>query len=267
MIIAMAHLLIFDALNLIRRLHAAIGKQPLPAESLLKATCQRVQQTVRGILDEVTPSHVIAVFDGESPSWRHELYPEYKAGRSPMPPELATGMETLQESLWHCGVDALLPEGDEADDLIATLNQQLFLHQQQVTLISTDKGFCQLLDTGIQIRDYFNRRWLDHAFVQQEYGLPAASLVDYWAITGIAGSNVRGVAGVGPKGAQQLLTRYGSLTAILEQAAPDDKLAAKVLAQRDEALLAQTLAGLRTDIPLGFNLKDIRYPSTAMPVR
>ena len=161
MIIAMAHLLIFDALNLIRRLHAAIGKQPLPAESLLKATCQRVQQTVRGILDEVTPSHVIAVFDGESPSWRHELYPEYKAGRSPMPPELATGMEALQESLWHCGVDALLSEGDEADDLIATLNQQLFLHQQQVTLISTDKGFCQLLDTGIQIRDYFNRRcWI-----------------------------------------------------------------------------------------------------------
>lgn len=261
----MAHLLIFDALNLIRRLHAAIGKQPLPAEALLAATCQRLQQTVRGILDEVKPSHVIAVFDGESPSWRHQYYPEYKAGRSPMPPELITGMEALQESLWLCGVDALLSEGDEADDLIATLNQQLYLHQQQVTLISTDKGFCQLLDTGIRIRDYFNRRWLDHAFVQQEYGLPPSTLVDYWAITGIAGSNVRGVAGVGPKGAQQLLTRYGSLATILDATTTEDKLAAKVQAQRDEALLAQTLAGLRHDIPLGFNLKDIRYSPIARP--
>jgi len=144
---------------------------------LLQASCQRLQQTVRTILSEVNPSHVVAVFDGDSPSWRHQLYPAYKAGRSPMPPELANGMEQLQDSLWQCGVDSLLSEGDEADDLVATLNHKLAGHQQEVTLISTDKGFCQLLDSGIHIRDYFNRRWLDHAFVEQEYGLPASSLV------------------------------------------------------------------------------------------
>ena len=88
---------------------------------MLQASCQRLQQTVRTILSEVNPSHVVAVFDGDSPSWRHQLYPAYKAGRSPMPPELANGMEQLQDSLWQCGVDSLLSEGDEADDLVATL--------------------------------------------------------------------------------------------------------------------------------------------------
>lgn len=259
----MAHLLIFDALNLIRRLHAAIARQPLPAEALLQASCQRLQQTVRTILSEVNPSHVVAVFDGDSPSWRHQLYPAYKAGRSPMPPELANGMEQLQDSLWQCGIDSLLSEGDEADDLVATLNHKLADHQQEVTLISTDKGFCQLLDSGIHIRDYFNRRWLDHAFVEQEYGLPASSLVDFWAITGISGSNISGVSGIGPKGAQTLLKQYGSLDAILALSDSDDKLVAKVVAQRDAALLAQTLVRLRTDIPLGFNLKEIRFSPTA----
>lgn len=69
----------------------------------------------------------------------------------------------------------------------------------QVTLISTDKGFCQLLDSGLQIRDYWPKRWLDHAFVQQQYGLLPSQLVDFWALTGISGMNIKGVPGVGEK--------------------------------------------------------------------
>lgn len=263
---AMAHLLIFDALNLIRRLHAALGKQPLDTNALLLATRQRLLSTVQGILGEVQPTHVIAVFDGEQPSWRHSLYPDYKLGRTPMPEELLQGMELLQAALWECGVDSLLTAGDEADDLIATLSQQLTQRQQQVTLISTDKGFCQLLPSGLQIRDYFNRRWLDQAFVMNQYGLRAEQLVDYWALSGVSGSHIKGVAGIGAKSASALLQEFGSLDQILAQEGTEHRLVRRVQEQITEARLAQTLVRLRLDIPLGFNLKDIRYsPPTKEP--
>lgn len=255
----MAHLLIFDALNLIRRVHAALGKQALPPEAQLLATRARLQQTVRLILEEVRPTHVIAIFDGEAPSWRHQLYPAYKLGRTPMPAELQAGLEDLQGDLWNAGVDALLSDGDEADDLVASLSLQLTSRQQPVTLISTDKGFCQLLPSGLQIRDYFNRRWLDEDFVQAQFGVHSHQLVDYWALTGLSGSNIKGVPGIGPKTASQLLQRYASLEEILHT--PDtDKPLQKIQEHADIAQLAQTLVRLRLDIPLGFNLKAIRYP-------
>lgn len=264
---AMAHLLIFDALNLIRRLHAALGKQPLDATALLLATQQRLLNTVQGILNEVRPSHVIAVFDGEQPSWRHSIYPDYKLGRTPMPEELQQGMEQLQATLWQCGVDSLLTAGDEADDLIATLSHKLTQRQQQVTLISTDKGFCQLLPSGLQIRDYFNRRWLDQEFVLSQYGIKAEQLVDYWALSGVSGSHIKGVAGIGAKSATALLQEFGSLEQILAQQGEEHRLVKRVQEQAAAAQLAQTLVRLRLDIPLGFNLKAIRYspPADASP--
>ena len=84
----MAHLLILDALNLIRRLYAAQPAQALPTEAALQATRQTLLRTVQALLAQFRPTHVLAVFDGEQPSWRHDRYPEYKAGRSPMPEPL-----------------------------------------------------------------------------------------------------------------------------------------------------------------------------------
>ncbi len=263
----MTHLLIIDALNLIRRLHAAPG-QPIDPTAALQSTAKRLEGTVNILLREAKPSHVLAVFDAEQPGWRHACYPAYKQGRNPMPQALSSGMPMLQHVLRQCGVDSLLSAEDEADDLIATLAGHLTRRAQPVPLISTDKGFCQLLPTGLQIRDYFNRRWLDAAFVEQQYGVAPSQLVDFWALTGISGSHIPGVSGVGPKGAGRLLQRYGSLTQVLVQdpAQPDpvsgqapDPLLAKVQASADDALLAQRLVRLRDDIPLGFNLKDIRY--------
>ncbi|WP_024872476.1 flap endonuclease Xni [Tolumonas lignilytica] len=257
----MAHLLILDALNLIRRIHSVQSKQqPDDVAAQLAATDITMQRAVRTILQEANPSHVIAVFDSESPGWRKELYPAYKEGRTAMPEGLRQGLNQLQDSLFKLGIDSLVSETDEADDLIATLTKPLMSHQHQVTLISTDKGFCQLLDQGLQIRDYFNKRWLDHAFVQQQYGLQPAQLVDFWALTGISGMNIKGVAGIGEKTAQQLLTEYGTLMQLLNADSSQNKKVQLVQQNRDVCLLAQQLVRLKDDIPLGFNLRDLRYP-------
>ncbi|GAA4497133.1 flap endonuclease Xni [Pseudaeromonas paramecii] len=260
----MAHLLLLDAMNLIRRLYAVQERQQADHQSRLLATAQTMERAVGSILAEVAPSHVLAVFDGQGDSWRKALYPDYKAGRNAMPEALAEGLELLQARLWSLGVDALLSDTDEADDLIATLMAGMASHGQPVTLISTDKGFCQLLPQGLQIRDYFNKRWLDEAFVRQHFGVPSTALVDYWALCGLAGSNIKGVPGIGPKGAAELLGQYGNLDTLLSVEAADKRLH-KVQQAADEARLAQTLVRLRQDIPLGFNLKDIRYTPHSAP--
>ena len=256
------HLLIIDALNLIRRLHAVQAQQALTPAQALVATRANLINTCRKLLANSEPTHVIAVFDGEVHSWRKEVYPAYKEGRTPMPPELREGLATLQDAFWECGVDALLSETDEADYLIATLASGIASHGHQATIISTDKGFCQLICQQIRVRDYFNKRWLDAAFVQQQYGVAPAQLVDFWALTGISGSNIKGVPGIGPKTATQLLLQYGNLAAMLEACQQEDaaKPLIKLRQHQDEALLAQRLVRLQRDIPLGFNLRDIRYP-------
>ncbi|WP_116472357.1 flap endonuclease Xni [Zobellella maritima] len=251
-------LLIIDALNLIRRIYAVQTTQHQDEASQLAATRATVEQVARKLLGQFTPSHVVAVFDGAPEGFRHRLFPDYKAGRPPMPGPLAAHMDELQQSLWQLGIDALLSDTDEADDLIATLANTLAAHRRQVTIISTDKGFCQLLNPWVRLWDHFNQRWLDSAHVQQQYGLAVGQLVDYWALTGVSGSGIKGVPGIGPKRAKSLLQQHGSLDQLLM--APAETRDEKTVHQHgSQALLARQLVRLVDDIELGFNLKDLRY--------
>lgn len=255
----MIHLLIIDALNVIRRLYAVQEKHAADPAAILPALEQAVVRVTRTVVQEHQPTHAIAVFDSEQPGWRHALYPDYKGGRTPMPDALRQHLDALQDSFARCGLDSLLSTTDEADDLIATLIQPVISNQHRVTLISTDKGFCQLLAPGLQIRDYFNKRWLDADFIHQKYGITPAQLVDFWTLTGISGVNIRGVPQIGEKTAQKLLADWGTLDAMLEAPA-DPKLKALTLVQqhREHCQHIRPLIQLKCDIPLGFNLKDLR---------
>ncbi len=84
----------------------------------------------------------------------------------------------------------------------------------QATIVSTDKGYCQLLSPTIRIRDYFQKRWLDAPFIASEFGVTPEQLADYWGLAGISSSKVPGVAGIGPKSAAQLLNEFQDLGAV-----------------------------------------------------
>ncbi len=131
------HLLIVDALNLIRRLHAVQGSPCVAA--------------LRQLLGHTQPTHAVAVFDSEQrhQGWRHQLLPDYKSGRPPM-------LEDLQ---------AELPA------LAAALAVKMAQASHQTTIVSTNKGYCQLLAPQIRIRDYFQKRWLDLPFIETEFGV------------------------------------------------------------------------------------------------
>ncbi|PKH03776.1 flap endonuclease Xni [Psychromonas sp. MB-3u-54] len=253
-------LLIIDAMNLVRRIYAVQQKQHGDTPAALIATQSTTSNALKKLLRIHQPTHAICVFDSHAPSWRHQIYPEYKQGRKPIPELLRQGLPTIQEQFFDLGVDSLVTEEDEADDLIACLADKIAKQQQKCIIVSTDKGFYQLLNESIKLYDYFQNSFINRQQVLQKMQLTSQQLIDYWSITGISSSAIKGVEGIGNKGALSLLQQYGSLENIFNQAdAPSNKLLTKIKSQQSNAILAKQLVTLKTDIKLGFNLKDLRY--------
>lgn len=249
------HLLIIDALNLIRRIHAVQGSPCVDA-------CRHALQQ---LIQHAQPSHAVAVFDDEqrNTSWRHQLLPDYKAGRSPMPDSLAAEIADLRLAFTAMGVNCWQSVGNEADDLAATLASKVVERGYQVTIVSTDKGYCQLLAPTLQIRDYFQKRWLDVPFIQQEFGVSPSQLTDYWGLTGISSSKVAGVPGIGPKAASTLLAQHKTLEAIYaDLAVIPDKWRKKLEQHREQAFICRKIATLQKDIILDGNLQQLRLPES-----
>jgi protein Xni len=251
--------LVVDGLNLIRRIYAGTpGEGAGHFEAALTATVQ----SLRRALAELSPTHAVVVFDSEGPTWRHELYPEYKAGRKPMPLELREGLDRYPEAFSALGVSSVSKPGVEADDVAATLATVVAAHGGKAIILSTDTAFCQLLSDGISVRDHFDKRNLDEAYVRKKFGVGPSDLVNLWALAGSATTHVPGVPGVGPKNAARLLTEHGSLEHVLEAASGvKGKLGDALREYGDRARLSQKLARLRSDLELGWNLKSFRVSS------
>jgi protein Xni len=149
---------------------------------------------------------------------------------------------------------------DEADDLAATLAVKMADAGHQATIVSTDKGYCQLLAPNIRIRDYFQKRWLDVPFIEQEFGVSPTQLPDYWGLCGISSSKIPGVPGIGPKSARELLMQFGSLDAIYQQwDQVPSKWQGKLQEQREMAEICRKVSTLKRDLMLQGNLNTLRY--------
>ncbi|WP_431615651.1 flap endonuclease Xni [Citrobacter amalonaticus] len=245
------HLLIVDALNLIRRIHAVQGSPCV--ETCLHALDQLIVHS--------QPTHAVAVFDDEARNsgWRHQRLPDYKAGRPPMPDELHNEMPALRAAFEQRGVACWVSSGNEADDLAATLAVKVAQAGHQATIVSTDKGYCQLLSPTLRIRDYFQKRWLDAPFIEKGFGVQPQQLPDYWGLAGISSSKVPGVAGIGPKSATQLLVQFQTLEGLYAHL--DDvpeKWRKKLEAHQEMAFLCRDIARLQTDLQLDGNLQQLR---------
>lgn len=253
-------LLIIDALNLIRRLDAISLKQYHTGEERFKATLAATTNSINKLLAQFKPSHVVAVFECSGADWRNRLYPAYKANRSIMPPHLSQGLELIQDKLLEQGVDSLLTPEIQADDLIATLASKAAAHSLPAMIVSTDHGYWQLLHRhNIEVYDYFKHQKITPNDVLKRYQLPSQFLVDYWALTGNSGVNLSGVPGIGPKTAAKLINEYHHLETLLSFAQGQDKTIDKILVHRAQAELTYQLMQLLTSLPLGFNLKQLRY--------
>lgn len=261
-----AHVVLIDALNLIRRIYAVQERPflfngelaPNTQQQVLHNTVQACSQALQNILAQLEPSHALVVFDSEKPCFRYALYPDYKKGRAKMPSHLAQKMNEIQDSFLALGVDSLEPDEDEADDVIATLSVKVALRNQHITIVSTDKAFLSIINENIKVYDYFNRRYLDETYVKDKFQVSPDKLLDLWTLTGDTTNKIPGVAGIGQVTAAQLLDEYGSLAAVKNATQLKPAIKKKLEENQSQMELSRQLLTLKQDIPLGFNLKDIR---------
>ena len=202
----------FHAMPDLRAVPGDPGSQPTGA---IRGMINMMQSLRR----EVQADYAACVFDAKGPTFRDEIYPQYKAHRSPMPDDLRAQIEPIHEVVRLLGWSVLDVPGVEADDVIGTLAVIAAGQGIEVVISSGDKDLAQLVNAHITIVDTMNGRRRDVAGVEAEFGVPPHRMVDYQALVGDAIDNVPGVPKVGPKTAAKWLQEYGSLDAVIAQAA------------------------------------------------
>ncbi|MFT7109786.1 MAG: protein Xni [Psychrobacter glaciei] len=250
-------LLLIDAMNLIRRIYAA---QQQRAEDPVEATLLHSQNAVLKNIENTNAKHVALVFDGKGPTWRHDLYSEYKADRKPMPEELDIALPSFIKRFEALGIPCLLYNQYEADDVIATLAVKTSKLGGTVSIVSTDKGFMQISDKNTHLYHHFDKRLLSFDDVNMQLGLKPVQLIDFLSLVGDTTNHVPGIPGIGPKTAGTLLDQYGDLdTVLINSEDVKGKVGESLREHYRVALFARILVTLKLDCKLGLNLKKLRY--------
>ncbi len=199
------------------------------------------------------PTHVAVAWDTSAPTFRHRMDEAYKAHRPPTPEEIKTGIPLIQEMLGHFRIPNLIRDGIEADDLIGTLAVQAQGKEVDVYLVTPDKDYMQLVGGNVRMmkpkqkEDGFDL--IDRDGVIAYFGVPPEQVVDVLTLIGDSSDNVPGVAGIGKKGAPELILQYGSLDALLAAAPdiPQKRVREGLTADPARVRLSQQLVTIKTD--------------------
>ena len=207
---------------------------------------------------EYPSHHAVCVFDAKGPTFRDDIYPQYKATRSPMPDDLRSQIEPIHRLVRLMGWPLLDVPGVEADDVIATLAHMACTQGMSVVVSSGDKDLSQLVNERITIIDTMNGKKRDVAGVTDEFGVPPSLMIDYQTLVGDKVDNVPGVAKVGPKTAAKWLMEYGSLEALMARADEIKGVAGENLRQaRDWLPTSRQLVTMKTDCDLNAHIAGL----------
>ena len=216
------------------------------------------------ILREERPTHWAVVFDTPKPTFRHEIYAEYKATRAKMPEEMVPQLGRLREVLDTMQVPVLEMEGYEADDLIGTMASQASHAGTRTVLVTGDKDYMQLVDGNVHMlnpkRSGEPSEWLDPEGVREKFGVPPDQVTQVLALAGDSSDNVPGVGGIGPKTALKLISEHGSLEHLYERIGD---VAAKGVREklerdREQAFLSLRLVTIDRNVPVDWSLEALR---------
>jgi DNA polymerase-1 len=213
------------------------------------------------------PTHVAAAFDAGMTSFRNELWPDYKLGRTEAPPDLEPQFEACERVTRALGLAAFAVEKYEADDVIATLVSRLLPGGADVRIVARDKDLCALVSERVTMYDLGKEQITGPAEVEARTGVPPALVSDWLALAGDQVDHVPGVSGIGGVTAATLLRRFGRASEIPNDA---DALAAAGIrnarrvaehlrAGRERLALSTALVRLRADLPLASSLADLEW--------
>ena len=217
------------------------------------------------VIREENIQYLAVCFDEHGPTFRHTIYPEYKAGRSATPPELIQQLSTIRTLLDGMGIRRFSLQGWEADDLLGTLSLKGAAAGAAPLLLTGDRDALQLVGGGTELM--FTRKGISETVrftpekVYEEYGFTPAQVTDWKGLAGDGSDNIPGIPGVGDKTAVKLLQQYGTLEEVLAHAGEvKGKLGEKLSLWADQARFCKELATIRRDAPVDFNLESCGVP-------
>ena len=258
-------LLLLDAHALIHRSFHAIPALNAPDGRPVNAVFG-FASTVLTVLDTFKPMYLAVAFDEPGPTFRDEVFADYKATRTATPDELKSQFPMVRELVAALGIPLFAVPTFEADDLIGTLATQAEAANVDSIIVSGDHDLYQLITDHVSVynvsRGIKAAELLDEIVFRSHYGFAPNLLPDYKALRGDTSDNIPGVAGIGPKTAKQLIADFGGLDGILAACEPDatatinPKTKEKICTHKDTAILSKQLATIVTTAPITLNLKD-----------
>ncbi|MEK8018774.1 MAG: DNA polymerase I [Candidatus Parabeggiatoa sp.] len=213
---------------------------------------------LKSLLADYQPRYAAVVFDVKGKTFRHDLYPDYKANRQPMPKALSMQIQHTHQMVQALGFPLLMENGVEADDVIGTLAKQAEAAGIRTLIFSADKDFAQLVNHAITLLNTMRNQRLDVQGVISKFGIPPELIVDYLSLIGDNVDNIPGIKKVGPKTAVKWLKNYGSLDGVIKNAW---KFTGKVGDNLQEALphfpLTRQLLTIKCDVPLLYTPQEL----------
>lgn len=222
------------------------------------------------LVEEAKPEYLCVVYDSKEPSFRKEIFPDYKANRSAPPDELIPQFARIEQLIASLKLYSCRQSGVEADDLIATLTKKWLQlsGEHRVVVVSSDKDLMQLVGDRVCVWDTMNDKIYGATEVNEKFGVEPHQIRDYLALVGDSSDNIPGVAGIGPKGAAELLRAHQTLDGIL-QAAKNGKISGKkgetLVAHESDARLSAQLATVHEDLETDLSIERARYSFQVTP--
>jgi DNA polymerase-1 len=213
----------------------------------------------RVVRDEA-PDYLAVVFDSKAKTFRHDMYPDYKANRDIPPEELAQQFPYFEPLVEAFNIATLRQDGFEADDIIGTMAKKGEAAGMAVTIVSGDKDMMQLITPHVHMLDTMKDKRFEKAEVIEKFGVPPEQVIEVMGLMGDSSDHIPGVKGVGPKTATELIQKYGSIEELYKNI--DDiekaKLKEKLETDKDNALLSRQLVTIDTEMKLDCKVEDLK---------
>ena len=251
---------IFRAFFAIRPLHSPEGTPVNAVHGVLSMLLK--------LFSEYSPTHIFMARDTDKPTFRSEMYPEYKANRDQAPEDLIPQFDILYGIFDKLGIPQLSFEGYEADDIIGSATVRWQDEFEEILIASGDKDLMQLIGGNVKMVDTMKNVTYDTDKVKEKMGVTPEQMVDYLAMVGDSSDNVPGMRGIGPKGAAKLLSEHGTLDACIKckDSFKGKKLSTAFSEYLEDALLSRKLVNIVTDLDLKVGTESLEYSLKAEPL-
>ena len=214
--------------------------------------------------EEIAPDYIVCTFDRSAPTFRHNEYKDYKAGRKRMPEELAEQFPLVKDLLHKLAIDIFEIDGFEADDLIGTLSRFAEEKGIEVYIVTGDKDALQLASDSTKViitkKGITEKEIYDKSRMIEEMGVTPSQFIDVKGLMGDSSDNIPGVPGIGEKTAFKLIKEYGSIENVLQNIdnISGKKIKENLIEYSEQAIFSKKLATIMREVPIDIDLDSIK---------